>query len=264
MMAGLVAPAGAEPADAVDDANAVNTADAPADIPSEVQWRGVVGLSLAATSGNSNTSALVMNLDLSRLTDEHKTSLTGYINEGKNKVNGQAVTTAGKWGLAGQYDRNLTPDWFAFGKLSFERDRVIDLALRSQTSLGLGYHVYRSDSSTFDVFSGLSRTTERYDSFKTVGDETGQHFVSNGILLGQESTHQLTETVFLKQRLEYYTGLSGPMEQLVKYSASLNVAMTKTMSLSVNLVDTYNSHPANGQKKNDASLLTGVNLKLGE
>ncbi len=227
------------------------------------QWVGLAGASLAAASGNTSSMALVVNLDLSRLTDEHKTSLSASINEAKNKADGESSTTAGKWSVAGQYDHNFTPDWFAFGKLGFERDRVIDLSLRTLSSAGVGTHVLRNDVHSLDVFGGLAYSRERYEVDKTIGGDVGQRFSSTAVLLGQESSHKLTDTVFFKQRLEYYRGLSGQLENLIRFNASLNVAMTKTLSLSVSLIDTYNSRPADGQKKNDALLLTGVNVKLG-
>ncbi|RZL07877.1 MAG: DUF481 domain-containing protein [Rubrivivax sp.] len=227
------------------------------------RWVGLAGASLAATSGNTSSSALVLNLDLSRLTDENKTSLSGAVNEARNRNNGVANTTSGKWSVAGQYDHNLTPVWFALGKLGFERDRVIDLKLRTLSSVGLGYHLVRSDDHTVDVFGGLSYSRETYGQDKTISDDTGRRFSSTAILMGQETSHRLTDTVFFKQRLEFYNGIGGQLDKLIRFNASLNVAMTKTLSLSVSLIDTYNSRPAEGQKKNDASLLTGVNVKLG-
>lgn len=227
------------------------------------EWVGLAGASLAAASGNTSNVALVVNLDLSRLTDEHKTSLSASINEAKSEADGNASTTAGKWSVAGQYDHNFAPDWFAFGKLGFERDRVIDLSLRTLSSAGVGTHVLRTDNHSLDVFGGLAYSRERYEVDKTIGDEEARRFSSTAVLLGQESSHKLTDTVFFKQRLEYYRGMSGQLENLLRFNASLNVAMTKTLSLSVSLIDTYNSRPAEGQKKNDLLLLTGVNVKLG-
>ncbi len=227
------------------------------------QWVGVAGVSLAATSGNTSSSALVVNLDLSRLTERNKTSLSAAVNEARSRVDGVDNTTSGKWSVAGQYDHNITPVWFGLGKLGFERDRVIDLSLRTLSSVGLGYHLVRSQDHTVDVFGGLSYSRERYGVDKTISDDTGRRFSSTAILLGQETSHKLTDTVFFKQRLEFYNGISGQLDKLIRFNASLNVAMTKTLSLSVSLIDTYNSRPAEGQKKNDASLLTGVNIKLG-
>jgi putative salt-induced outer membrane protein len=228
------------------------------------QWRGVAGASAAITSGNSSSQSALVNVDVARATTTDKTSVAGFVNEGKSTVKGVTTTSAGKWGLGGQYDYNLSPDWFGFGKLGFDHDRVADISLRTMAGAGAGYHVVRTKADSFDVFGGLSYTNTDYKFEKTIGTDTKKAFSSVGLLLGEESSHQVTDTVFLKQRLEYTPGLTGNKAQILKFSSALNVAMSKTMSLTVGLLDTYNSKVADGQKKNDMALFTGVSMKLGE
>jgi putative salt-induced outer membrane protein len=228
------------------------------------KWRGVAGASLAVTSGNSSNQALLVNADVARLTSQDKISLAGFINEGKSKVKGASTTTAGKWGVGGQYDYNLTPDVFAFGKLGLDHDRVTDLSLRTLLGAGLGYHVIRTKADTFDVFGGVSYANTAYKNDKTIGGTTAKTFSSTGLLLGEESSHQVNDSVFLKQRLEYYPGLTGEKAQLLKLTGSVSVAMSKTMALTVGVINTYNSQVATGQKKNDLAVFTGVSMKLGD
>ena len=232
--------------------------------PADARWHGVAGASFAAASGNTESLALQLTLDLERHRAHDKTSVSAYVNEGRSKDNGDATstTTAGKWGVSGQYDRDLDAAWYGFGKLSFEHDRVVDLTLRSIAGAGLGYHLIQTDALSFDVFGGLSYTVSRYSTVQTIDGSTARHFYSTGGLLGEESSHQFTDTVSFKQRLEYYPAISGSKSQLLKFNALLGVSMTKTLSLSVGLTDTYDSQPAEGRKRNDASLFTGVNVKL--
>ena len=232
--------------------------------PADARWHGVAGASFAAASGNTESLALQLTLDLERHRAHDKTSVSAYVNEGRSKDNGDATstTTAGKWGVSGQYDRDLDTVWYGFGKLSFEHDRVVDLALRSIAGAGLGYHLIQTDALSFDVFGGLSYTVSRYSTVQIIDGSTALHFYSTGGMLGEESSHQFTDTVSFKQRLEYYPAISGSKSQLLKFNALLGVSMTKTLSLSVGLTDTYDSQPAEGRKRNDASLFTGVNLKL--
>jgi putative salt-induced outer membrane protein len=212
------------------------------------EWRGLAGASLAISSGNTDSKAALLNLDLARATTDDKTSVAAYLNEGQSKIKGQTTTTAGKWGVAGQYDHNITPVLFGFGKLGFDHDRPSDLSLRTLVAAGLGYHVIQTKTDSFDVFGGVN---------------TKKDFSSVGLLLGEESSHQMTDTVFAKQRIEYYPGLTGEKAQLIKATGALNVAMTKTMSLTVGVMDTFNSKVSAGQKKNDLSVFTGVSMKLG-
>lgn len=228
------------------------------------QWRGLAGASLAVTSGNSSTQALLVNADIARATADDKVTIVGFINEGKSKKAGVSSTTAGKWGVAGQYDRNLTADVYGFGKLGVDHDRVIDLSLRSQVAAGLGYHLIRTPADTFDVFGGVAYTSSSYKTPQTIAGTTDTRFNSTGLLLGEESTHQLNDAVFFKQRLEYYPGMTGNQNQMVKFNAGLSVSMSRSLALTVGVVDTYNSKVAAGVKKNDLSVFTGVSYKIGQ
>lgn len=231
--------------------------------PADGQWRGAAGAALSTSSGNTSTQNLLLNVDLARQTAQDKISTAGYIHEGKSDVNGRSVTTASKWGLSGQYDHNLTPDWFAFGKLGLEHDRVIDLSLRTLLGAGVGYHWVQTKQDTFDVYGGLSEVITRYGHAQTIGGDTQQQFSTMGLILGETSRHQLTDTVTLTQRLEVYPGLTGTKNNLAKFNLGLNVAMSSTLSLNVGFTEAYNSKPAHGAKKSDTSFFTGINFKLG-
>ena len=228
------------------------------------QWRGQAGAALNTTSGNTSTQNLLLNLDVARQTEADKISVVGSVNEGKSDVDGQSTTTAGKWSLAGQYDYNLTPDWFGFGKLGFDHDRVIDLSLRTLVGAGLGWHVLKSEPHTFDVYGGLSQTHTRYGHAELIDGDNKTSFRTTGLLLGENSAHRLTDTVSFNQRLEVYPAVSGTRSTLAKFNASLSVAMTSTLSLNVGVVQSYNSKPADGVRKLDSSFFTGINVKLGQ
>ena len=226
-------------------------------------WRGAAGAAAAVTSGNTSTSALSLNADLSRATTADKTTLGGLINYGKNKTGGQNTTTANKWAGFGQYDFNLSPRTYAFGRLGLEGDELIDLNLRTALAAGVGYKLIDTKETSFNVFGGAGYTTDKYDVAQTIGGKSGTKFSRSSLFLGEESSHQLSPSVSVKQRLELWPGLSGDKAKLAKFTAGVSVAMSSTLSLNVSLIDTYNSKPPAGSKKNDVGFFTGVNVKLG-
>jgi putative salt-induced outer membrane protein len=232
--------------------------------PADGQWRGVAGAALNVASGNTSAQNLLLNVALNRLTTQDKISTVGYVNEGTSKVDGKDQTTAGKWGLNGQYDYNLTPQWFGFGKLGFEHDRLVDLSLRTLLGVGVGYHWIQTPKDTFDVYGGLSDVISRYGVEQTIGGDTKKQFSTMGLILGEASSHQLNDTVAFNQKLEYYPGLSGTKADFAKFNAGLSVAMSSTLSLNVGLTEAYNSKPAPGARKLDTAFFTGVSVKLGQ
>ena len=226
-------------------------------------WRGSGGAALSMTSGNSTTSSLLLTVDAARATASDKISLGGMINYAKNKTGGVEQTTSDKWAGFGQYDYNLTPRMFVFGRLGLEADRLVDLSLRTSLAGGLGYKIINTEQTTFDVFGGIGYTTDRYSVDQTIADKTGRTFSRASVYLGEASSHQLSPTVSLKQRLDLYPGVSGDKAVLAKFNAGLSVAMSSTLSLTVGLTDAYNSKPPAGTKSNDVGLFTGINVKFG-
>lgn len=244
-------------------ASAASGAAASAPEPDPLAWVGRMTASLSATSGNSRSRAAQVDVDVSRRKDGGKTTLTAVVSESQAGASSSRQTTAGRWAGTAQHDRDIDADHFAFARMGIEHDRVIDLKSRTQAALGLGRHLVNEAARTFDVFAGLGRTVSRYRNEKTIGGETDSRFSSNSLLVGNEYTQQFTPTVSLKQRLEGYLSIDGDRNHLFKFSAALNVDMTRTLALTVALTDTYTSRVAAGQKRNDMVLTTGLSVKIG-
>jgi putative salt-induced outer membrane protein len=242
----------------------VNAGSALAQAKTDGQWRGLAGASVSTTSGNSSSTNVLLNVDMARLTAADKISTGGYINRGSSKAAGVTTTTNSKWGLNGQYDYNLSPRMYVFGKAALEGDKVIDLSLRRTLGAGLGYKVINEANTTFDLFGGLANTHSKYRSNQLIGGTTGTGFSTTSLLLGEESTHKLSDAIFFKQRVELYPRISGAEGNFAKATASLGVALSAGMSLNVGLVDNYNSAPGAGAKKNDLALFTGLSVALGK
>jgi putative salt-induced outer membrane protein len=231
--------------------------------PKDGRWHGVVGAAFSTTSGNTQSTSVLLNADATRATADDKMSAGGYVNYAHSTKDGVRTTTADKASAFGQYDHDFAPPWFGFGRLAFDKDALIDLSLRSALSGGVGYRVIDDETNTFTLQGGLGYTIERYGSPQTIAGETDTQFSHASLFLAEESAHKLTETVSLKQRLEADPALGGGSGVLVKFNANLAVAMNSTMSLNVGVIDTYNSEPPVGAVSNDVTLFTGINVKFG-
>lgn len=148
-----------------------------AQVKTDGQWRGAGGAALSATSGNSNTTALSVNGEMLRATAQDKITLGANTLYGRSEnAAGVSSTTANKWAAAGQYDYNLRPALFVFGKLGFEGDTLIDLSLRSTLAAGLGYKLIDTKETSFNVFGGVGYSTDQYDKTQTIAGKRGKSF----------------------------------------------------------------------------------------
>jgi putative salt-induced outer membrane protein len=232
--------------------------------PKDGHWRGNAGAALAATDGNTETSSAVVNADLARATEGDKIAFGATFNHARGTDEaGARVTTADKASAFGQYDRDFAPRWFGFGRLALDRDAMIDLTSRSAVTGGVGYRVIDTPEHSFTLQGGLSYTIERYSSTQTIANETDTRFERPSAFIAEESAHKLTQTTSLKQRLEAAPALDGSGAVLWKFNANLDVAINSSLSLSVGVIDTYNTEPPEGAVKNDVSLFTGINVKFG-
>ena len=167
--------------------------------PKDGLWRGIAGAALSATSGNTETSSALLNADLVRATDHDKITTGAVFNYARGTdENGVRVTTADKSSLFGQYDRDIAPRWFGFGRLAFDRDALIDLNSRTAVTGGVGYRLIDEPDNSFTLLGGLGYTSERYSSPQTVADETDTRFDRPNAFLAEESAHKLTPTTSLK------------------------------------------------------------------
>lgn len=244
---------------------AVSATAAPEDPPkADGQWRGDGSVAFSAASGTTRTTALLLKADLARLTSTDKISLGGSVDYARNRTDTTSETTSNRISAFGQYDRNLGPRLFAFGKLALDRDGILDLDLRRTVAGGLGWKLVDTKAHRVSLFGGLAHTQDRYGSPRTLGGETGTRFSRASVLLAEESAHELTPTVSFRQRLELLPGISGDRSNLLKFTADLGVAINSTMRLTVGVINDYESEPPDGQKANQFRVFTGLSFRIGD
>jgi putative salt-induced outer membrane protein YdiY len=226
------------------------------------RWQGDLTASLSFTSGNSDTTATLLNAELERRLSHSKTSLDSYFNFSTSRVNDVRQTATQKWGVAIQQDRDLSGDWFAFGKFGLDGDRTLALTRRTVASAGAGYHVLDEDDHNVEVFAGLSYTVRAFSREQSIDGRHSRRFPQAGGLIGEESHHKLNEQIAFKQRLEFYPDFSASQAHTARFNGSMQVTMTRTLSLSVSLVSSYNRLVAAGLYNTDTTFFTGLNLKL--
>lgn len=227
-------------------------------VKTDGQYRAALGLGASMSSGNTDSRNLSLTADAVRATERDKTSL--YANAQYARSDG--VTTAEQVRLGGRQDHDLGSAYFAFGGLDLERNKFSNLKMRGQLSGGLGWHAVKTPTTTFDLFGGLSYTSDKYFDATLIDDQMRSSYDYLGLLLGEESTHRLSETTSAKQRLVLVPNLRNRGEFRANWDAGLAVAMSKAMNLNVGFSVAHSSDPGPGRKATDTLLTTGVSIKF--
>jgi putative salt-induced outer membrane protein YdiY len=227
-------------------------------VKNDGEFRSVLGMGASFSSGNSDARNFSLTADGVRATDEDKWTLGAKA----QYASSEGVKTAEQLRGSGRYDRNLSAITFWFAGLDLERNTFANLSLRSQVSGGGGWHVFKSAEHSLDLFAGVSYTTERYQQSALIAGEVREAYQYPGLLLGEESTHQITSTTHFKQKLSYVPNLKRSGDYRLTWDAGLSVAMSQRTSLTVGLSAVHNSDPALGRKRTDTLLTTGVSMRF--
>jgi putative salt-induced outer membrane protein len=217
------------------------------------RWHGGLSLSGALSGGNSSTRTLAANADANLATARDKLSLYGVANYGRNRVDGVDATTADLLRVGGRYDFNYGLRWFAFAGAEGETNNAGGISARYNLNGGIGHHLVKNDSHTWDAFGGLNYADTRFiDGNQPQGVQ---------VLLGEESSHKLSDTTSLKQRLVYYPD-GGELGSRATFDAGLATRIAGGWTLNAGLSSRYASRVPPGAKKTDNLLTMGFGYKF--
>ncbi len=219
-------------------------------------WRGAIGLSAAAARGNTETTTLGLNADMVRQTTNDKMGF--YLQDifaGSKNAAGEKSVSAQIFRIGGKYDRDITDKLYGFGGLDFEHDKLAGVKRRILPQVGVGYHVIKSEPTTFDVFTGVAynETTFYIDPKRRDAE----------LLIGEESIHKISPSTAIRQRLAMYSPFDDLSDYRLQFDAGLNTAIIGGWNLVVNYTYRHNSSPPTGRKKGDSLIFTGLQYAWG-
>jgi putative salt-induced outer membrane protein YdiY len=226
-------------------------------------WSGLLDTGLSLTRGNSDSLTYALSGKAARVTDRDKITVYSNAIYTKSSVDGVASTTAHaiRGGVRG--DLNLREKVFVFGFTDFEYDAFQHLDLRNVVGGGLGYHVIKSEKTTFDVFGGGSFEQE-YFSPNPPTQLTSLTRKSGEIVAGEELNTKLNNRTTLSERFTLYPNVSDTGSYRFQFDTTAATKLKGWLSWQVTYSDRYLSDPLPGLKKNDLLLSTGIRLTFGK
>lgn len=222
------------------------------------KWRQILGAGASVASGNSDLSSFNIGYDLARATHHHSFSLRAKALY--NTADGETSAHNGDLSLTAK--RNLRDDFYVYANGTWFRDRIAKLSHRLSASGGFGYKLIKTPDTDWEVFAGLGYTQDRYTEPTIIDDALRRRYGRTELTLGNESTHQLTETTSFHQRLALFPALNSAHDLRAEFLANLSVAITKRLAMTAAAELRYNSDPGNQVSKMDRRFTTGISLKF--
>lgn len=213
------------------------------------QWRGALGAGLSAASGNTDSVTYTINGDIVKQRTWDK--LSGYVQGvyGRRDVDGRTERSSDQQRAGVLYNRDYDERKFVFGSLDFERNKLINLNLRSVAAVGLGYHAIKRENLTFDLSTGPAYNREYYSTDTREMVEW---------LVAEESTLAISPMVSFRQRLALFPSLKDSGEYRAVFDAGVVFKVSRQWNASVTLNNRYQSNPLPGVKNNDLLIVTGI------
>jgi uncharacterized protein DUF481 len=235
-------------------------------------WSGLFDTGLALTRGNSSTASYT--LDAKGIRETPRDKLTVYANYvfADNQVNIPAITTANLFQAGARGDLNVGPRAFVFAFTDFMTNQLQHLSLRQDYGGGVGYHIIKTDNTTFDVFGGADYDRDSFSSYVYTNPAppppilpmAAYQLNSAEALVGEEFDSKISTRTVVSERFSFFPNLSHTGEYRMQFDSSVALQMKNWLSWQTTFSDRYISYPPVGLKGNDLVLSTGFRVTWGK
>lgn len=221
------------------------------------QWHGNISIGGSYASSNTSSQTLNVSANGTKATAEDKLGVYSLVNYGSNEVNDIKTTTAELYRFGGRYDYNISADSFTFAGAEVESNKLQNVDSRYMVNSGAGYKVINTDITSFDLFIGLGYSNTSFG--PTIPPSVS---VQKGVevLLGEESSHQLSPTTSVKQRFVYYPN-NAKLGTRSTLDMSLATVVADGWTMNTGLAMSYYSKPSVKFKKTNTLITFGFGYK---
>jgi len=220
------------------------------DPPAETPWRLELGLSLVATSGNSDTSSGGLDLDYDQRWDDW-----GIHAEGKAvRATEQDTTTAERYSGRVRGRRRLSESLELTLGARGDRDRFAGIDLRTVVDGSLLWTITDGERWTTGALIGLSWTHE--------DTADGKRKFAGGIS-ELKAERRFSETSKLTGRAAFLPNFEESSDYRAEGRIALQASVTSRLALKLAYEVIYASRPPEGFENTDTSLNVSLVVRLG-
>ncbi len=222
--------------------------------PPQKGWESVATLGATLTRGNSKTFAAsgLVNTKRAWTSDELLFGASAGYGENTTTVNGSTVdqTTESYIKGYGQWNHLFSPQTYAGLRVTGEHDDIASLAYRTTVSPILGYYFLKQTNAFLAGEVGPSYVREKFFS------EDVHNYV--GLRVGERGEWKFKTGAKIWESLEWIPKVADLNNYLLNMEAGVSAPISKALSVSLILQDTYKNVPAPGKLKNDLKLIAGL------
>ncbi len=209
-------------------------------------WSGNVGVGLAVTSGNSDTSNFNLAFNVKHDPDNpHLMTAEAFHLRGTNE--GVVSVNRSTFGVRDEY--TLSPRALLFGQVRYLRDTGKQIDYLLAPTVGVGYKLVDTAPTKLAIDAGVGGVWERNTGLSTSA--------SGAVNLGETFSHKLSDTATITQSINGLWKTSDFGDALYSFSVGLAASITPKSTLKIELLEVYKTLPPSAAvQKQDVALVT--------
>lgn len=165
-------------------------------------------------------------------------------------------TTEDRWTFNLKYDAPSSSRKFGFIDQRFDRNRIVELGLRSVTTAGFGYYPIRTTNprttgrvesrgdAEWRITAGLSYLTESF--LNDLGNRN-----QTGFQLGSSFRKIFGRGISVNHVIDYFPAIENPEDFFVISNLSVGFPITQRVGLNLSWISDFDSTPAPGTRKDN-------------
>ncbi len=216
-------------------------------------WSGDIFAGLNKSNGNTDKTSASMSATALRKFERSQFRLKEslFYSESEKKMDGQKWDTSAKYSIDFGHEKRM----FTFAQLTVDHDYFADIDYRVTPSVGLGYHIAKSDNWVWDADGGFGyRIT--YHRVNTAADDKSLTAIAHTF-----AKKRIFEKAYVSEDFTIYPGLEARSGLLVHSESAFINSLRSNLDLELKYVVDYNSRPAAATKKTDTQFIAGLKYK---
>ncbi|MHC4436652.1 MAG: DUF481 domain-containing protein [Planctomycetota bacterium] len=211
------------------------------------KWTGNVSAAVTSTHGNTKTEALSASANLSKRTENDRTTISADYARGEQEDpdTGEQKKTEDWWRTRAKYDYFFSKKFFGY------LDKIAELDRRVIVGGGAGYQWIESENMNFSTEGGLASLYEKY---KNQTDSTTEL----SIQLGYNFDKTLAENLKFIHDLTYYPSIDKFSDYYLTTTGEIRANLTERMFANFKVILNYDATPAIGAGSTDTKYLLGL------
>lgn len=201
------------------------------------------------TRGNISSQLLTAGFDATQEKDNNVYTFNLAGGEGEQDDVDTQRFIRGKAG----YDRLLSERVYTGVSLNFLADDIADVDYRAVGSPALGYYLLKSEETKFGLETGPAYVFEKLGGVKN-------DFLA--FRVANTFSWKFSATAKIFQYAEYLLNTENTDQSIAIGKAGLEAALTSSLALVLAVEDRFNSAPAEGRKKNDVLVTSGLKVSF--